>query len=84
MKTSLFSLATIFNLFGTALLRWNADSAFIYICIEMQSYSLYLLVASNPNSSQEAFLYFIVGGIGRLIVLLGFSLDYFALGEGDR
>lgn len=54
------------------------------MCIEMQSYSLYLLVASNSNSSQEAFLYFIVGGIGRLIVLLGFSLNYFALGEGDR
>jgi len=71
-------------LLGSTMLVVSNDFFFAFMVVELQSFSLYLLVAGHKysNLSMEAALkYFILGSYSSALILLGISLIYFSLGE---
>lgn len=79
-----YSLLILFVLNGAILLMASNDLVSIFLCLELQSYGLYLLCAVYRNSelSTEASLtYFLLGGLSSCIILLGQSLLYINSGN---
>lgn len=55
----------------------------MYICIELQSFSLYILSTlfkEFNNSTSAGLKYFLIGGLASCIILLGSVLIYSGLG----
>ena len=60
------------------------DLLLLYVSIELQSLSLYVLVALNRDSlksSEAALKYFILGSIASAIILYGISMTYSITGS---
>ena len=60
------------------------DLLLLYVSIELQSLSLYVLVALNRDSlksSEAALKYFILGSIASAIILYGVSITYSITGS---
>ena len=60
------------------------DLLLLYVSIELQSLSLYVLVALNRDSlksSEAALKYFILGSIASAIILYGISITYSITGS---
>jgi len=56
---------------------------FLYISIELQSFSLYILSSLNKNSipaTGAGLKYFLIGGLASCFILLGIGLIYSATG----
>lgn len=73
------NLLILFNLIGLLLLPMINDLIVMYVVIELQSYSLYLLTGSSNrsfNSSKASLLYFLMGGIASIMILSGTYLIY--------
>ena len=67
------SLIIIANTIGLILFPLVNDILSLYILIELQSYSLYILTGINNksyNASRAALLYFLMGGIASCLILL--------------
>jgi NADH-ubiquinone oxidoreductase chain 2 len=74
-----YALIIIFLLTGATLLIISGDLGSIYLCIELQSYSLYIISAMHRNSESStgsALTYFLLGGLASCFILLGIALVY--------
>jgi NADH-ubiquinone oxidoreductase chain 2 len=64
---------------GATLLLASSDLGSIYLCIELQSFSLYIISAMHRNSESStgsALTYFLLGGLSSCFILLGLALIY--------
>jgi NADH-ubiquinone oxidoreductase chain 2 len=74
-----YALIIIFIITGATLLIISGDLGSIYLCIELQSYSLYIISAMHRNSESStgsALTYFLLGGLSSCFILLGIALVY--------
>lgn len=74
---------TLFSVIGSILLIIANDTLTIFLSIELQSLSFYLLSTYNlhSNFSAEAGLkYFILGSFASFLILFGFSIIYISTG----
>lgn len=74
-----YALIMIFVISGATLLLASADLASIYLCIELQSFSLYIISSMHRNSESStgsALTYFLLGGLSSCFILLGIALIY--------
>jgi NADH-ubiquinone oxidoreductase chain 2 len=73
------TLIIIFVISGATLLLSSADLGSIYLCIELQSFSLYIISAMHRNSESStgsALTYFLLGGLSSCFILLGIAIIY--------
>jgi NADH-ubiquinone oxidoreductase chain 2 len=74
-----YALIIIFVITGATLLLSSGDFGSIYLCIELQSFSLYIISAMHRNSESStgsALTYFLLGGLSSCLILLGIALIY--------
>lgn len=74
-----YALIVIFTITGATLLMCSGDFVSIYLCIELQSFSLYIISAIHRNSESStgsALTYFLLGGLSSCFILLGITLIY--------
>ena len=74
-----YTLITIFVVSGATLLLSSADLGSIYLCVELQSFSLYIISSMHRNSESStgsALTYFLLGGLSSCFILLGIGLIY--------
>jgi len=74
-----YALIIIFVISGATLLMASADLGSIYICLELQSFSLYIISSMHRNSESStgsALTYFLLGGLASCFILLGIGLIY--------
>jgi NADH-ubiquinone oxidoreductase chain 2 len=74
-----YALIIIFVVSGATLLLSSADLGSIYLCIELQSFSLYIISSMHRNSESStgsALTYFLLGGLSSCFILLGIALIY--------
>nr|YP_003434118.1 NADH dehydrogenase subunit 2 [Candida maltosa]ABX10001.1 NADH dehydrogenase subunit 2 [Candida maltosa] len=73
INNSWLSILIIINIAGLILFPMVNDLIPLYVIIELQSYSLYLLTGAynkSYNSTRAAILYFVTGGIASVLILL--------------
>jgi NADH-ubiquinone oxidoreductase chain 2 len=74
-----YALIIIFVISGATLLLASGDLGSIYLCIELQSFSLYIISSIHRNSESStgsALTYFLLGGLSSCFILLGIGLIY--------
>jgi|SRR5213080_392693 len=74
-----YALIVVFVITGATLLLSSGDFGSIYLCIELQSFSLYIISAMHRNSESStgsALTYFLLGGLSSCFILLGIALIY--------
>ena len=74
-----YPILLLFAVLGMLLMISANDLLLLYVAIELQSLSLYVLVALNRDSlksSEAALKYFILGSIASAIILYGISMTY--------
>lgn len=74
-----YSIIILFNCLGASLLISSYDLISMYLSIELQSFSLYILstLARESESSTSAGLkYFLLGGLSSCLILFGSGLIY--------
>lgn len=74
-----YALIIIFVISGATLLLTSSDLGSIYLCIELQSFSLYIISSMHRNSESStgsALTYFLLGGLSSCFILLGIALIY--------
>ena len=74
-----YALIIVFAITGATLLLVSADLASMYLCIELQSFSLYIISSMYRNSESStgsALTYFLLGGLSSCFILLGIALMY--------
>jgi NADH-ubiquinone oxidoreductase chain 2 len=79
-----YSLIIIFCISGAIFLISSSDIISIFLSIELQSYSLYLICAIYRNSEYSvsaSLMYFLLGSLSSCIILLGISLLYINTGS---
>jgi NADH-ubiquinone oxidoreductase chain 2 len=79
-----YPLILLFCIIGVIFLLLSSDLISVFLSIELQSYSLYLIssIYRNSEASVTAGLtYFLLGGLSSCIILLGISLIYINYGN---
>jgi NADH-ubiquinone oxidoreductase chain 2 len=74
-----YTLIIIFVISGAMLLLASGDLGSLYLCIELQSFSLYIISSMHRNSESStgsALTYFLLGGLASCFILLGIGLIY--------
>lgn len=74
-----YALIVLFTISGASLLISSGDLGSIYLCIELQSFSLYIISSLHRNSESStgsALTYFLLGGLSSCFILLGIALIY--------
>lgn len=74
-----YTLIIIFAVSGAVILLSSADLGSIYLSIELQSFSLYIISSIHRNSESStgsALTYFLLGGLSSCFILLGIALIY--------
>lgn len=74
-----YALIILFTISGASLLISSGDLGSIYLCIELQSFSLYIISSLHRNSESStgsALTYFLLGGLSSCFILLGIALIY--------
>ena len=74
-----YALIILFVISGATLLISSADLGSLYLCIELQSFSLYIISSLHRNSESStgsALTYFLLGGLSSCFILLGIGLIY--------
>lgn len=74
-----YALIVIFTVSGATLLISSGDLGSIYLCIELQSFSLYIISSLHRNSESatgSALTYFLLGSLSSCFILLGIALIY--------
>ncbi len=83
LKVFEYPVLLIFSVLGMLIMISSNDLIMLYISIELQSLSLYVLVALRRRSikaSEAALKYFILGSIASAIILYGASMIYSVTG----
>jgi NADH-ubiquinone oxidoreductase chain 2 len=79
-----YPLILLFCIMGVTFLILSSDLISIFLSIELQSYSLYLISSIYRNSEASitaGLTYFLLGGLSSCIILLGISLIYINYGN---
>lgn len=79
-----YSLIIMFVTIGGILLTISNDIISIFLCIELQSYAIYIICGLNRNSESSvnaSLMYFLIGALASSIILLGQSLLYLNTGN---
>ncbi len=79
-----FPVLLLFSILGMLVMVSANDLIVLYISIELQSLSLYVLVALRRGSikgSEAALKYFILGSIASAVILYGSSMIYSVVGS---
>lgn len=74
-----YALIVIFAVSGATLLITSGDMTSLYLCLELQSFSLYIISSIYRNSESatgSALTYFLLGGLSSCFILLGIALIY--------
>ena len=74
-----YSLIVLFSTLGASLLISSFDLISLYLCIELQSFGVYILATlyRNSESATSAGLkYFLLGSLSSCLILLGTGLVY--------
>lgn len=74
-----YPLIILFILIGAILLMFSCDLTSMFLCLELQSYGLYILCTLHRNSelaTSAGLTYFLLGGLSSCFILLGTSLLY--------
>lgn len=74
-----YALIVLFVVSGATLLISSADLGSMYLCLELQSFSLYIISSLHRNSESStgsALTYFLLGGLSSCFILLGIALIY--------
>jgi NADH-ubiquinone oxidoreductase chain 2 len=74
-----YTLIIIFVISGATLLLSSGDLGSMYLCIELQSFSLYIISSMHRNSESStgsALTYFLLGGLSSCFILLGIGIIY--------
>lgn len=74
-----YALIILFFVSGASLLLSSGDFGSLYMCIELQSFSLYIISSLHRNSETStgsALTYFLLGGLSSCFILLGIALIY--------
>lgn len=74
-----YALIMLFAITGASLLISSADLASLYLCLELQSFSLYIISSLHRNSESStgsALTYFLLGALSSCFILLGIALIY--------
>lgn len=74
-----YALIVLFTVSGATLLLSSGDLGSLYLCIELQSFSLYIISSLHRNSEAatgSALTYFLLGGLSSCFILLGIALIY--------
>jgi NADH:ubiquinone oxidoreductase subunit 2 (subunit N) len=78
-----YSFIILFNLIGASVLCCAGDLLTLYITVEIQSFSLYILSTLKNDSAKSAsagLKYFLIGSLASTLILLGIALFYYATG----
>jgi NADH-ubiquinone oxidoreductase chain 2 len=78
-----YTFIILFNLIGASCLITAGDLLTLYITIEIQSFSLYILSTLKNDSAKSAsagLKYFLIGSLASTLILLGIALFYYATG----
>ena len=79
-----YPILLLFSILGMLVMISANDLIVLYISIELQSLSLYVLVAlrrSSIKGSEAALKYFILGSIASAVILYGCSMVYSVVGS---
>ena len=79
-----YNILFIFSILGMMIMISSNDLMLLYLGIELQSLSLYVMVAlkrDSIRSSEAALKYFILGSIASAIILYGSSMIYSVSGS---
>jgi NADH-ubiquinone oxidoreductase chain 2 len=79
-----YPLILLFCIVGGIFLILSSDLISVFLSIELQSYSLYLIASIYRNSESSitaGLTYFLLGGLSSCIILLGISLIYINFGN---
>ena len=79
LKKIEYPLLIMFIIIGAVFFMTCGDIVSIFLSIELQSYGLYLLIASHKNSewaTAASLNYYLLGGLSSSIILLGSGLIY--------
>lgn len=79
-----FVILILFNILGIFLFIDSINSLIIFVAIELQSYSLYLITSTyykneksvNIYSSKNGLIYFLLGSLASILILFGLTLIY--------
>jgi NADH-ubiquinone oxidoreductase chain 2 len=74
-----YTLIIIFVISGACLLINAKDLTSMYLCLELQSFSIYIISSIYRNSESatgSALTYFLLGGLSSCFILLGIGLIY--------
>jgi NADH-ubiquinone oxidoreductase chain 2 len=74
-----YTLIIIFTICGAVLLISSGDLASMYLCLELQSFSLYIISSiyrNSESSTGSALNYFLLGSLSSCFILLGIGLIY--------
>ncbi len=74
-----YPLILLFIITGAVLVMSCSDIVSVFLCIELQSYGLYLLATlykDSESSTSGGLTYFLLGGLSSCFILLGTSLLY--------
>ena len=83
-RISEYPLLLLFCISGTVFLISSSDIISIFLAIELQSYSLYLISSIYRNSESSvgaSLMYFLLGSLSSCIILLGISIWYINTGN---
>lgn len=78
-----YNLIILFNLIGAIFLMSAGDLLTLYIAVETQSFSLYILSTlrkNSVNSASAGLKYFLIGSLASAFILLGIALLYYCVG----
>jgi len=78
-KSQDYSLIVLFSSLGSCLLISCFDLVSLYLCIELQSFGLYVLATlykDSETSTKAGLKYFLLGGLSSCIILLGCGIIY--------
>ena len=74
-----YPLVILFILIGGMFLMSSSDIITMFLCLELQSYGLYILATMHRNSelaTSAGLTYFLLGGLSSCFILLGSALLY--------
>ncbi len=74
-----YSLIAIFSILGGSLLMSSLDLLSMYLSIELQSFSLYILATLNKDklsATSAGLKYFLLGSLSSCFILLGSAIVY--------
>lgn len=74
-----YSLVIVFILCGGVFLMSAGDFVSVFLCIELQSYGLYILSSlyrDSESATASGLTYFLLGGLSSCFILLGSGLLY--------